>query len=104
MAAHFRKLDPFRDIVGKLNARQLAYWFAYFELEPTIEERLDLLLPKLAAHIMNMLRAEDSPPVEMSDVRIDWAADPPPPVDYSEQVAASETDMAANIMAAFGGG
>lgn len=84
-----------------MNRRLLLYWQAYYELEPTLPERLDILLPKLTADVINLLRDPESPPVTLDQVMIDWAADPPPPVEYSETVADSEQQMADLILAAF---
>ncbi len=86
-----------------MTRRQLAYWFAFFDLEPPIADRLDVLLPALFAGLMNMWRAEDSPPILMSELAIDWAGDSPEPVEYTASVATAEETMAAGIMAAFGG-
>lgn len=101
MAAHFRQPDP-GQLLSQMSRRLYATWIAYFELEPTLAERVDVLLPKLAGDLVNMLRDPDSPPVTFADMRIDWSADPAPELEYTAQVATAEADMAETILAAFG--
>lgn len=101
LAAHFRILDP-NELLDRWPRRLLIYWLTYFQLEPTLADRVDVLLPKLAGDLINLLRDPESPPVTFSDMRIDWAGDPEPPAEYSAQIATAESAMADTILAAFG--
>ena len=94
-------------ILSTLSRQQLAHWIAFLELEPPAADRLDVLLPKLFADLINAGRINpDAEPVTCDDLRIDWEADPEPEPadgDYAAQTAAKEAEMMATIMTHFSG-
>jgi hypothetical protein len=101
IAAHFRVLDV-SQILKKLNRRQRAYWIAYFDLKPPGADRLDIILPKLFADLMNSQRmSNEAPVVTFNELHIDWQADPPEQVDYTESLKQSQADMVNQILAVF---
>lgn len=68
-------------------------------------DRLDLLLPKLAASMMNMWKSAESEAITVDELRIDWTAAPDETAvveNYTEACQAAEADMARGILAAFG--
>lgn len=101
IAAHFRVLDV-SQILQKLNRRQLAHWVAYFDLKPPGADRLDIILPKLFADLINSQRiSNETPVVTLDELHIDWQRDPPESVDYTESLRSSQEQMANQILAVF---
>ena len=55
------------ELLERLDARELADWMAYSQIEPFGEERADFRAGIIAAVIANVNRAENAPPAEPED-------------------------------------
>lgn len=113
VAAHFRIYD-FSQLAD--NETLLLHWIQYFRLRPSIADRLDVQLPSYFAAMLNKLsmvpivwvdpKSHQFDTITAEQLRFDWMRDPEPVPDaagYVEQTRHQEANMAAAILAAFGG-
>ena len=69
------KVDPVNEILGVLDARQLAYWQAFLDVEPLAADRADVRDALHTAILANRLGLSDeNDAIHPSDLVVDWHA------------------------------
>lgn len=76
-----------RELLERIDSRELAEWQAYWTLEPWGEERADQRIAELTVRVANYLRAEGQPPYTLTDFMPYTEAPPRRPQPIEDQLA-----------------
>lgn len=101
---HFKKLHPVREILFGTDRRNLAYWMAYLQLEPTDAARADIREAVHAAFLGDRI-ALATEPTDPNELIMDWQklSEPPPekPISRAEARRAEADALIVAINAVF---